>query len=255
LDTFWEREVKISSNVESDIRPVSACDSIELNGIVYHNTTTIDTVSCKFCLWLRAFVSCFSVIVDTMVLFHAALVVIPRMTERIVCKRSDGLGGYSRTYEDIVFESNSHLTSIEECSCCGCSALRSICIPASADVLYPKRFHMCQSLSLLAFESGSRLTRIEYDAFADCRSLRLLCLPASVQMIDETTLPRIAQITIDKRNQYFTVTGPFLLDFDGIHRFLCLGSHSEITLNREIETIVSGWVSGNSSLSSFSFES
>jgi hypothetical protein len=63
------------------------------------------------------------------------------------------------------------------------STLKSICIPASVEILEKCCFLGCSSLSGLTFELGSRLTRICESAFAYCSSLVSICIPVQVEEI------------------------------------------------------------------------
>jgi hypothetical protein len=65
----------------------------------------------------------------------------------------------------------------------GCSALCSLCIPASVEILSQKCFFHCSSLLLLTFESGSKLVRIDAEAFFGCSSLEHISLPAPVRSL------------------------------------------------------------------------
>jgi hypothetical protein len=65
----------------------------------------------------------------------------------------------------------------------GCSSLRSICIPASVEIVCEKCFHACSSLSSLAFGSGSKLKEIESFAFSFCFSLQSVRIPLSVSKL------------------------------------------------------------------------
>jgi hypothetical protein len=61
-----------------------------------------------------------------------------------------------------------------------CSAPKSICIPASIEILGEECFSYCFSLSQILFESGSKLTEIGIAAFFQCSSLTSICIPANV---------------------------------------------------------------------------
>jgi hypothetical protein len=68
------------------------------------------------------------------------------------------------------------------------SFLKSICIPASIEVIGEVSFRECTSMSQLTFEPGSRLTRIGEYAICDCTSLISICIPAEVEEIPEGCL-------------------------------------------------------------------
>jgi hypothetical protein len=64
-----------------------------------------------------------------------------------------------------------------------CSALKSICIPSSIEILDKRCFSYCSSLSQVIFESGSKLTQIRGRVFIGCSSLTSICVPANVEHI------------------------------------------------------------------------
>jgi hypothetical protein len=49
---------------------------------------------------------------------------------------------------------------------------RSICIPASIEILEDRCFAKCYRLSTFPIESGSRLIKIDAQTFSDCSSLK-----------------------------------------------------------------------------------
>jgi hypothetical protein len=85
----------------------------------------------------------------------------------------------------LVFESGSQLTRIEANALCGCSSLKSICLPALVEFLGEGSFSNCGVLWSLRFESESNLTRIESYELYGCSSLKSICLPASVEFLGE----------------------------------------------------------------------
>jgi hypothetical protein len=66
-----------------------------------------------------------------------------------------------------------------------CSALKSICIPASIEILSDNCFTGCSSLSQIVFEPGSQVTHLGPGIFAGCSSLASICIPANVESIGE----------------------------------------------------------------------
>jgi hypothetical protein len=81
------------------------------------------------------------------------------------------------------FEEHSRLTGIGDYAFCDCSALKSICIPASIESIGSACFHSCVALSQLTFEVNSKLSQIDPEAFASCSSLMSICIPAQVKYI------------------------------------------------------------------------
>jgi hypothetical protein len=103
------------------------------------------------------------------------------------------------------FECGSKLRRIEAEALSYCSGLKSICIPASVEILCAKCFSKCQLLSSLTFEPESKLRQIENLVFFDCRGLTSLYIPVSVESIHGLAFARsgISMITIDEGNANF----------------------------------------------------
>jgi hypothetical protein len=109
-------------------------------------------------------------------------IVFPHTIQRIIADLPE-LHRHSLPLAFVAFEFNSTLTGIELNSrFCG-SSVRSICIPASVEILDDKCFSNCQSLSSLTFESDSHVTRIGKLAFKSCELLLSICIPASVEVL------------------------------------------------------------------------
>jgi hypothetical protein len=63
--------------------------------------------------------------------------------------------------------------------------LKSICIPASVEILGDHSFANGHSLEIVTFESGCEVRRIESHAFLQCWALKSICIPASLEMVGE----------------------------------------------------------------------
>jgi hypothetical protein len=81
------------------------------------------------------------------------------------------------------FECGSKVREITRAAFSDITALRSIRIPASVEMLHGYCFSKCISLSDVTFEQGSRLQRIDKCAFSQCRSIPVVCIPSSVESI------------------------------------------------------------------------
>jgi hypothetical protein len=68
---------------------------------------------------------------------------------------------------------------------CGCSSLKSICIPARVTSLGEECFLGCVALSTVTFESESRLRSLCIRTFKGCSSLGSICIPRMVHGIGE----------------------------------------------------------------------
>jgi hypothetical protein len=88
-----------------------------------------------------------------------------------------------RSLSEVIFEPEAQLVRIEGNAFNCCYAIRSICIPASVEVLSEESFMACIELSVVLFESDSHLRRIEDRAFSDCSSVKSMFIPCSVEFI------------------------------------------------------------------------
>jgi hypothetical protein len=81
------------------------------------------------------------------------------------------------------FGPGSKLSRIGERAFAYCSALKSIVIPSSAQVLGQHCFLWCRSLENVTILPDSQLVRFEESFFGRCKLLRSLFIPASVEFI------------------------------------------------------------------------
>jgi hypothetical protein len=86
---------------------------------------------------------------------------------------------------------------------------------------------------------------------------KVLCLPASAQMINVSALAdtEFAHISVEEGNCHFSVSGDFLLDFEGRTVVRYFGSDADIVLNRDIEVLGTKSFSNSKSIASLTFES
>jgi hypothetical protein len=157
----------------------------------------------------------------------------------------------------VTFESGSKLARIEPGTFMNCQALKQICLPASVESVGDRAFWGCSSLSSLTFEPGSKLTEIQTEVLQGCLALKSICLPASLKTIHGSALAStgISTITVDEGNTNFRVSGHFLLDSTGTSVIRYFGSDSNVTLNREIETLGRGCFYACEFLTALNFES
>jgi hypothetical protein len=73
-------------------------------------------------------------------------------------------------------------------------SLKSICIPASTQILSKRCFLRCRSLESLTFDSVSTLSRIGEQAFLKCSSLTSIFIPASVGVISSYAFARCRKL-------------------------------------------------------------
>ena len=128
--------------------------------------------------------------------------------------------------ESVVFESGSQLKTIggngyHSGSFYGCTALKSITIPASCEEIGAGAFYDCNSLESVIFELGSRLKIIDgnefYGAFAYCTALKSITIPASCETIGCSAFKgcvALEQVNFEAGTQLKIIDGGFNLTTD-----------------------------------------
>jgi hypothetical protein len=110
--------------------------------------------------------------------------------------------------ETIHFESPSAVRHFGEMAFKLCTSLTDICVPASVEMIHPKCFKGCSSLSSVVFEVGSQLIAIANLAFASCHSLQTITLPGSVIIIGKdcfTDCRALRQILFESPSQLYEI--------------------------------------------------
>jgi hypothetical protein len=130
---------------------------------------------------------------------------------------------YDRQIESVEFSTDStRLKSLGDFAFHECFRLKSICIPASVELIGQNCFGPASvsdsSLESLTFESGSKLRKIGSQAFNGCRRLRSISLAASVSEIDGKTFEysHFERIAIESDNLHFRIRAHFILNWKGL---------------------------------------
>jgi hypothetical protein len=162
-----------------------------------------------------------------------------------------------RNLRNLSFQSGSRLLLLGESAFVACASLPSICIPLSVATIAESCFIHCDNLSGLTFEPGSEPALIGDNAFADCQSLHAICIPARVREVRGLAMARsgIRNVTVASGNQFFRVSGPFLVDFGGTCLIRYFGPEGEVAIATDAKSIAPGCFSGYRSLFSVSFAS
>jgi hypothetical protein len=128
-----------------------------------------------------------------------------------------------RSVEAIEFEAGSQIRRLEACTFAYCTALKSICIPASVESLAQDCFvaapplfqrHGGCGIERITFERWSKLREIEPGAFYRCVRSQHILIPASVEKMTGSSFPSGVhiQIEVERGNQCFVRNGDLLID-------------------------------------------
>jgi hypothetical protein len=90
--------------------------------------------------------------------------------------------------QTVTFENDSKLQRLPPRTFEKCAALKSICIPASVEIVGERTFSCCTSLEIVSFAPGSKINQIERGVFEKCISLKAIRIPASSVSISEVDL-------------------------------------------------------------------
>ena len=156
--------------------------------------------------------------------------------------------------ESVVFESGSQLKTIggngyyKSGSFCGCTALKSITIPASCEEIGGGAFDSCNSLESVVFELGSRLKIIDGNgddgAFSYCTALKSITIPASCETIGCSAFKgcvALEQVNFEAGTQLKIIDGGFNLTTDSGSFYLCnLLRYVRIESGSQLKTIAGG---------------
>jgi hypothetical protein len=121
----------------------------------------------------------------------------------------------------------------------GCSILRTICLPASVEILGQECFLDCGRLSRVSFECGSRLRAIEEGAFDHCDSLEAICLPRSLEMIDGAAFSHthLREIEFEGGDCRFSVVDDMIVNATGSVGIASFGALRSVVIPSTIEFV------------------
>jgi hypothetical protein len=164
---------------------------------------------------------------------------IPRQTKHIGHRNKR-----KESIQFIAFESGSQLTRIDTFPFKG---FRSICIPASVEILSPRCFAGCQQLSSLTFEADSKLAAIEEEVFS-CPSLTSVSIPASVETICSLSFAKssVSKIAIGEGNVTFAFCGDCLINVPASSVVRYFGDQEAIALTGDLKSLCTGYFSPSS---------
>jgi hypothetical protein len=117
---------------------------------------------------------------------------------------------------DVFFERSGSLRKIGE-RAFSHTAIESIDIPASVEVIGGKCFFRSNLLSRLTFERGSKLRQIGKMAF-DQTGLQEICIPSRYEIVTGWPLVGLSSVTLESRDIYH-LQSQFLLSGDVLIRY------------------------------------
>jgi hypothetical protein len=129
-----------------------------------------------------------------------------------------------------------------------CSALKSLYIPASIEILGEKCFLDCSSLSQIIFEPGSQITVLGSGTFDHCSSLTSICIPANVESIGEgcfRNCTSLVEVSFEPGSKLTRIYR---------HAFLCCTSLPSFVIPAQLEIIACDVFSGCTSLCEIMFD-
>jgi hypothetical protein len=127
---------------------------------------------------------------------------------------------YCMKLQNVVFEGDSKLRSIESNAFYGCESLTEVRIPKSVISLGAGCFRACTKLAEVIFMPGSNLNKIEAKAFLES-ALTRICIPATVETVGPWPFPRSCQVSFpwpreSPEFETWRVTHPEA--FDNLHK-------------------------------------
>ena len=106
-------------------------------------------------------------------------ITIPKSVELINRDNSNGAFSGCSALESVIFETGSHLKTIEGSAFSYCSSLKTITIPQSVERIRTYTnfgaFSGCSALESVIFEPDSKLTTVDENAFRNCDNLTIYC--------------------------------------------------------------------------------
>jgi hypothetical protein len=231
--------------------------TIEVLGEECFSTARIGSLAIEDCCNMRTIGrNCFSFVEHLKVLFiPGSISVLPaRICEPISSIEQVLFGRLSGGGEPA--ESTLGISCSESEAFLSCSSLKSICIPASVEVLGENCLANCRSLSRLTLESTSKLQRIEAAAFSSCSQLKSICIPASTISIDGSAFVNVplTVLQLEEGNCHFRVSDHFLLDSAGVFLVRYFGKDKDVIVGSDIVLLCQASFCFCQSLCSLRFE-
>jgi hypothetical protein len=172
---------------------------------------------------------------------NAKIITIPASMTELTANSFDS----PESVEAIKFEHGSRIRVLGEGAFGFLQSLKSICIPASVEVLGSHCFvdlyveEPFSPVESITFESGSRLSELQGWTFSGCMSLKSICLPASVQTLTGQNFAGsgLTQIGFDAANEYYHSIGDYVMDKRKPKLIRYFGPGSEIRIEDDVEEI------------------
>jgi hypothetical protein len=169
---------------------------------------------------------------------------------------------YADKMEILRFEPGSRLRRLGHELFVYCRSLKSICIPASVEVIdgYCFQRSVNKSLDLLVlesvtFEAGSQLRAIKPYAFYGCGLLTQICLPPLVEIVDGASFAGcgLSKIELENGSEYCRILSDCLVGLKSNALLRYFGENPTVWIPEEIEFLACGCFEGRKSISSVTF--
>jgi hypothetical protein len=163
----------------------------------------------------------------------------------------------------IAFQPGSQLRSLGPGTFGHCKSLKSICFPASLELIEGCCFidqrdpHPFSPVESVTFAPMSKLKEIREYAFAGCECLKSICLPRFVSRVKGESFARsgISRIDLEPGNRFFHISGEFLTDNVNRRIVRYFGTSPIVLIPRSIEVFGSFCFGRCSSLLGIKYES
>ena len=145
--------------------------------------------------------------------------------------------------QEVVFESGSRVTTIEDGAFADCTSLVNFDIPASMTRIGAEAFRSCQSLATITFAANGKTLAFGENVFYNCTGLTRVDLPANVSEIPGIFggCTSLLEVNVAEDSPYFTSEDGVVFDKEKTEvLFFPQGKTGNYTLPGTVKTIANG---------------